>query len=149
MKRIIRLTENDLTRIVRRVIKEQDTQTSGGTGGPLTGSIVVRNQPAKVRVGDTLEFKFRAIKNSGNGPITINKITPMNSNMSIETKVPFTVNPGQTFELIAKQKLVKDGTAYRNMDGDGYVDIEERIIIETNGKKPKYTLYCRQELQFI
>ena len=69
--------------------------------------------------------------------------------MSIETKVPFTVNPGQTFELIAKQKLVKDGSAYRNMDGDGYVDIEERIIIETNGKKPKYTLYCRQELQFI
>ena len=51
MKRIIRLTENDLTRIVRRVIKEQDTQTSGGTGGPLTGSIVVRNQPAKVRLG--------------------------------------------------------------------------------------------------
>ena len=149
MKRIIRLTENDLTRIVRRVIKEQDTQTLGATGGPLTGSLVVRNQPAKVRVGDTLEFKFRAIKNSGNGPITINKITPMNSNMSIETKVPFTVNPGQTFELIAKQKLVKDGTAYRNMDGDGYVDIEERIIIETNGKKPKYTLYCRQELQFI
>jgi hypothetical protein len=38
MKRIIRLTENDLTRIVRRVIKEQETVGGGGSAVATVGS---------------------------------------------------------------------------------------------------------------
>jgi hypothetical protein len=159
MKRIIRLTESDLARIVRRVINEQgegpigmpNPATQGSvepTGGPLTGTLVVRNTDSEVEFGQTIEFKFRGVKNSGKGPITIKKIIPMNSNMTIDKQVPFTLKPGETFEFTAKQKLVKGGTSLENIDENGFVEYEGRIGILTDGKKEKYALYCRQNLSF-
>lgn len=49
MKRIIRLTENDLTRIVRRVIKEQETVGGGGltisNGTTLSNGLKITGEP--------------------------------------------------------------------------------------------------------
>ena len=161
MKKVIRLSENDLARIVRRVIYEQNEQPIGmpnpsaaatvnqPKGGPLTGTLVVRNNPANVEFGDMIEFNFRAIKNAGKAPITINKIVPMNDNMFIETKTPFTVQPGQTFQVVAKQKLVKGGTSTERMDANGVVEYDQTIRVMTNGAKKDYTLYCRQRLFFF
>jgi len=155
MKRIVRLTESDLTRLVRRIIREQgegpigmpNPSTSKGMGGPLTGT-VVRNPDANVRFGQEIEFIFRGIKNSGSAPITIKRIIPMNSNMKIDKQVPFTVNPGETFELRAKQKLERGATSLKRVNEDGLVEFEGIIAVMTDGKKEKYQLYCRQNLSF-
>lgn len=153
MKRIVRLTESDLTRIVRRIVLEQSNPgMMGGSAGPLTGQLVVRN-PRKtlVKFGDTIDFKFTGVKNAGSLPITIYDILPMNNNMKIrpDKQLPFVVQPGQTFGFTAIQKLVKGGTATENMDVNGIVDYEQRIIVKTDGKKKDYQLFCRQELIFF
>jgi hypothetical protein len=155
MKRIVRLTESELTQLVRRVINEQEgpigmpnPATSKGMGGPLTGTLVVRNPDANVRFGQEIEFIFRGIKNSGSAPITIKRIIPMNSNMMIDKQVPFTVNPGETFVLRAKQKLERGATSLKKVNEEGLVEFEGIIAVMTDGKKEKYQLYCRQNLSF-
>jgi len=155
MKRIVRLTESELTQLVRQVVNEQEgpigmpnPATSKGMGGPLTGTLVVRNPDAEVRFGQDIEFTFRGIKNSGSAPITIKKILPMNSGMRIDKQVPFTVNPGETFELRAKQRLVRGGTSLEKVNEEGLVEFEGIIRVETDGKKQNYQLYCRQNLSF-
>jgi hypothetical protein len=73
----------------------------------------------------------------------------MNDNMTIVERGPFTVEPGETFEITAKQKLVKGGTSTENMDQNGVVDYEQRIMVMTDGKKQKYQLVCRQKMFFF
>jgi hypothetical protein len=147
-KKIIRLTESDLARIVRRIVNEQGQGPIGGFGGPLTGTLVARNPDDEVRFGQDIEFTFRGIKNSGSAPITIKRILPMNSGMRIDKQVPFTVNPGETFELRAKQRLVRGGTSLEKVNEEGLVEFEGIIRVETDGKKQNYQLYCRQNLSF-
>jgi hypothetical protein len=155
MKRIVRLTESDLARIVRRVIKEQEETPNQGipkvTGGPLTGPLAVRNPEGPAEFGETIEFKVRGMKNSGSLPITIKRILPMNSNMTIDIdkQAPFTLAGGETFDFTAKQKLVKGATSLENMDQNGVVEFEGRIVIETDAKNPKHTVFCRQKLFFF
>ena len=162
MKRIVRLTESDLSRIVRRVINEDregpigmpNPSTKGAQQveqrkGPLVGTMVVRNRDGEAEFGQTIEFKFKGLRNAGTAPLTITKIIPMNDNMTIDKRGPFTVKPGETFEITAKQKLVKGGTSVEDMDQNGVVDYEQRIIVMTDGKKQKYQLVCRQKLFFF
>jgi|694.fasta_scaffold00045_39 hypothetical protein len=134
--------------IRRRFINEQGQGPIGGFGGPLTGTLVARNPDAEVRFGQDIEFTFRGIKNSGSAPITIKRILPMNSGMRIDKQVPFTVNPGETFVLRAKQKLVRGGTSLEKVNEEGLVEFEGIIRVETDGKKQNYQLYCRQNLSF-
>jgi len=134
--------------IRRRFINEQGQGPIGGFGGPLTGTLVARNPDAEVRFGQDIEFTFRGIKNSGSAPITIKRILPMNSGMRIDKQVPFTVNPGETFELRAKQRLVRGGTSLEKVNEEGLVEFEGIIRVETDGKKQNYQLYCRQNLSF-
>ena len=117
-------------------------------GGPLVGTILARNPEGSVEFGQTIEFKFPKIKNSGGAPITIIKIMPHNDNMKVDKPVPFTVKPGETFELTAKHFLQKGGTSTQKMDMNGVVDFDQHITIFTDGKKPNYLLYCRQKLVF-
>ncbi len=162
MKKIIRLTESDLARIVRRVINEdsegpigmpnpstQGVQQVDPRKGPLVGTMVARNRDGKAEFGQTIEFKFKGLRNAGTAPLTITKIIPMNDNMTIDRRGPFTVNPGETFEITAKQKLVKGGTSVENMDQNGVVNYEQIIMVMTDGKKQKYQLFCRQTLFFF
>ena len=148
MKRIVRLTESDLARIVRRVINEQPNPTNmmGESGGPLTGTLVVRNPDAFVKYGDYLQFTWSAIKNAGKGPITIKRIIPFNDNTTVDKKVPFTVGPGETFVLKAKHKLEEGATSLEKIDENGRVEFEGEILIETDGKKKNYKIYYRQSL---
>jgi hypothetical protein len=134
--------------IRRRFINEQGQGPIGGFGGPLTGTLVARNPDAEVRFGQDIEFTFRGIKNSGSAPITIKRILPMNSGMRIDKQVPFTVNPGETFVLRAKQRLVRGGTSLEKVNEEGLVEFEGIIRVETDGKKQNYQLYCRQNLSF-
>ena len=60
MKRIIRLTESDLTRIVRRVLNEQPSMDDLGS------------LPLKIKVGDTVQVG----DDTGHLKIKIEKITP-------------------------------------------------------------------------
>ena len=76
-----------------------------GGGGPLTGTLVVRNKPMDVRFGETLNFRFREIKNSGKLPITIKRFVGSSDNMFFDKKVPFTLQPGESFQLDVKVKL--------------------------------------------
>ena len=152
MRKIVRLTESDLTRIVRRIVLEQSNPgMMGGNAGPLTGQLQVINPRENVEFGDTIDFKFTGVKNAGSLPITIYDILPMNDNMRIRPnkQLPFVVQPGQTFGFTATQKLVKGGTATENMDVNGRVDYEQRIMVKTDGKKKNYQLFCRQELIFF
>ena len=154
MKRIVRLTERDLSRIVRRVILEQDpigmpNPSTGkvGGGGPLTGTLVVRNKPMDVRFGEILNFRFREIKNSGKLPITIKRFVGSSDNMFFDKKVPFTLQPGESFQLDVKVKLQKGGTTTRP-DQNGEVEYDVPFYIITDGKKERYQFYCRQTLYF-
>ena len=71
MERIVRLTESDLARIVRRVINEegegpigmpnpstQGAQQAELRKGPLVGTLVVANKQGPVEFGQTIEFKI-------------------------------------------------------------------------------------------
>lgn len=126
--------------------------TSGQTvsGGPLVGVLVVRNpRNTSVKFGDTISFTFKGLKNAGKAPLEILKIQPMNDNMTVNLKTPFTLQPGQTFDLTANQKLVRGGTSTEGMDVNGVVNYEQTILITTNGKKKRYQIFCRQELIFF
>ena len=157
MKRIVRLTESDLARIVRRVINEQDEKPIGmpnpatvdlprpetnGQKGPLVGTLV--SQLGRVNAGwnETIEFDFPMIKNSGSLPITINKIMGSSDNMIIDTKVPFTVPPKKSFPLKVRVKLKEGGTTTRP-DANGVINYDVPVYIFTDKKKEIYHLYCR------
>ena len=135
------------------VSEEMETTTTEPkvAGGPLTGPLAVRNPEGSAEFGQTIEFKVRGMKNSGSVPITIERILPMNSNMTIDIdkQVPFTLAAGETFDFTAKQKLVKGATSLENMDQNGVVEFEGRIVIETDAKNPKHTVFCRQKLFFF
>ena len=107
---------------------------------------MARNPDDFVSYGDYLEFTWRAIKNAGTSPITIKKIIPMDKNMFFNKQVPFTVGPGETFELRAKQKLGRNAPSLQNIDKNGKVKFESRIRIETDGRKGNYEIICRQNL---
>jgi hypothetical protein len=148
MKRIIRLTESDLTRIVRRVIAEQEDVTASAptaAGGPLTGVLVSQLGEKTVSWGDTIEFNFKALKNSGQGPLTIKKIVPSSDNMMVDTKLPITLAPGQSFPLKVKAKMVQGGTTTRP-DQNGVMNYDVPVFIYTDGKKERYQIQCRATL---
>ena len=71
MKRIIRLTESDLTRIVKRVIKEQSTLDAFSGGTPMDKEIIALEE-LKTQLEKTkkeLEFKKQVV-----GGTTIDRI---------------------------------------------------------------------------
>lgn len=111
-------------------------------GGPLTGSLVVQLGEKTVKWGETIEFKFSNVKNSGKGPITIKKFVPRADSMTIDTKVPFTLNPGQAFSFTVKVKLTQ-GNSTQRPDGNGVINYDVPVFIETDGAKERYQFYCR------
>jgi hypothetical protein len=115
-------------------------------GGPLTGVLVNQLGEKTVSWGDTIEFNFKDLKNSGKGPLTINKIVPRSSNMMVDAKLPITLAPGQSFNLRVKAKMVQGGTTTRP-DQNGVMNYDVPVFIYTDGKKEMYQLYCRATLQ--
>lgn len=114
-------------------------------GGPLTGSLVAQLGEKTVNWGDTIEFTFPNVKNSGNGPITINKIMPSSDSATVDTKVPFTLKPGETFSFTVKVKITEGGTTTRP-DQNGVINYDVPVYVYTDGKKPRFQFYCRATL---
>jgi len=142
MKRIIRLTESDLARIVRRVINEQEVPPSGN-GGPLTGQLLSRVDGKTFQWGDTVQFKFPGLKNSGQGDLVVNSFMGSSDNMTTDLKLPMTVPAGgSTGPFTVMVRLQQGGTTTRP-DMNGVVDYDVPAYLVTNGKKSKYQIYCR------
>ncbi len=55
MKRVVRLTERDLTRIVRRVIMEQEAELEEGIFGPSSSELEERKMDLIRKIDDALE----------------------------------------------------------------------------------------------
>lgn len=127
------------------LMEEVETMTPDVKGGPLTGSLVAQLGEKTVNWGDTIEFTFPNVKNSGNGPITINKIMPSSDSATVDTKVPFTLKPGETFSFTVKVKITEGGTTTRP-DQNGVINYDVPVYVYTDGKKPRFQFYCRATL---
>ena len=127
------------------LMEEEETMTPDVKGGPLTGSLVAQLGEKTVNWGDTIEFTFPNVKNSGNGPITINKIIPSSDSATVDTKVPFTLKPGETFSFTVKVKITEGGTTTRP-DQNGVINYDVPVYVYTDGKKPRFQFYCRATL---
>jgi len=113
--------------------------------GPLIGVYVVQLGEKTVKWGDTIEFQFKDLKNKGTAPLTISKITPSSENMTVDTKLPLILQPGQTFFPKVSVKLVEGGTTTKP-DQNGVINYDTTVLVDTDGKKSRYTLYCRATL---
>jgi len=113
--------------------------------GPLMGTPIVQLGEKTVKWGDTIEFQFKDLKNSGTAPLTISKITPSSENMTVDTKLPLILQPGQTFSPKVSVKLVEGGTTTKP-DQNGVIKYNTTVLVDTDGKKSRYTLYCRATL---
>jgi len=113
--------------------------------GPLIGVYVVQLGEKTVKWGDTIEFQFKDLKNKGTAPLTISKITPSSENMTVDTKLPLIIQPGQTFSPKVSVKLVEGGTTTKP-DQNGVINYDTTVLVDTDGKKSRYTLYCRATL---
>ena len=146
MKRIIRLTESDLAKIVKRVIREQETSPSGN-GGPLFGKMVSRADGGTYSWGDTVEFKFPGLKNAGQGPIVINQFMGSSDNMTSDLKLPMTVPAGESTGPFTVKVLLELGGTTTRPDVNDLVKYDVPAYLVTDGKKPKYQIYCRGEFR--
>jgi hypothetical protein len=113
--------------------------------GPLIGVYVVQLGEKTVKWGDTIEFQFKDLKNKGTAPLTISKITPSSENMTVDTKLPLILQPGQTFSPKVIVKLIEGGTTTKP-DQNGIINYDTTVLVDTDGKKSRYTLYCRATL---
>jgi hypothetical protein len=113
--------------------------------GPLMGTPIVQLGEKTVKWGDTIEFQFKDLKNKGTAPLTISKITPSSENMTVDTKLPLILQPGQTFSPKVIVKLVEGGTTTKP-DQNGVINYDTTVLVDTDGKKSRYTLYCRATL---
>lgn len=111
-------------------------------GGPLTGKLVVQLGQKTVNWGDTVKFTFSDIKNSGTGPITINKIIPRSASATVDTDLPLTLQPGETFSFTVEMEISKDTPLIRP-DMNGVADFDMPVFVYTDGKKPTYQFNCR------
>lgn len=71
MKKIIRLTESDLTRIVRRVIKEQESGIASGAIKPLGGGYTENAKKAIKFIEDGMGSTFGGYQNIQKGVYAI------------------------------------------------------------------------------
>ena len=127
------------------LMEEEETPAPDVKGGPLTGPLVVQLGEKTVNWGDTVEFTFSNVKNSGNGPITINKIMPSSDSATVDTKVPFTLKPGETFSFTVKVKMTGGGTSTKP-DQNGVINYDQPVYVFTDGKKERYQFQCRATL---
>ena len=81
MRKIIKLTESDLTRIVRRVIKEEEEDDDGGYytfdfGGPKDSTALISDIVELIENSeDVNDFKMKIKKYTKNNQEDFNKLT--------------------------------------------------------------------------
>jgi hypothetical protein len=155
MKNIIsEITQEEKNRILemhrkstnRLYLSEEET-TPSGTGGPLVGIMVSRADGGTYNWGDTVEFKFPGLKNAGQAPIVVNQFMGSSDNMTSSLKLPMTVPAGgNTGPFSVMVRLELGGTTTRP-DVNDLINYDVPAYLVTDGKKPKYQIYCRGEFR--
>jgi len=119
--------------------------TPAATGGPLTGQLLSRVD-GTFKWGDTIQFKFNGVKNSGQGPITINRFMGSSDNMTSDIKIPTTLAAGATLEPFTVNVVLQKGGTTTTPAADGKVYYDVPFYLFTDGKKQRYQFYCRGTL---
>ena len=117
---------------------------SFGQGGPLTGKLVINKGEISAKWDEEILYEFN-LKNSGTEPIDILKITTSCECQKLDKRNIQTIQPGKTgivriYVQVDKNMLGKD---LKN----GMIEYDKSVIVETNGKKPKYQLYVRANIR--
>jgi hypothetical protein len=113
-------------------------------GGPLTGKLVINKGEISAKWNEEILYEFN-LKNSGNDPIDILKIVTSCECQEVDKRNIQTIQPGKTGIVRIYLKVDKNmlGKDLKN----GMIEYDRSVIVETNGKKPKYQLYVRANIR--
>jgi len=115
---------------------------SFGQAGPLTGTLVLNKGDMNLKWGDSVKFLYK-VKNSGTDPLKIlNVVTSCECQGSSDNNIQ-TIQPGKYGEIIIYVHITKKQLLSDWEKGNGVIDYDRTVKIETNGKKPNYQLYTR------
>ena len=111
--------------------------------GPLTGQLVINKGDIDANWGDKIQYEF-TVKNSGTKPLQILKVVGSCTCQNPDSRNIQTIPPGKTgiirITVAVKKDILGDEIV------NGIIDYDKSVIIETNGKKPKYQLYTRARI---
>ena len=113
-------------------------------GGPLTGKLVINKGEISAKWGDQILYEFN-LKNSGDKPIDILKIVTSCECQKVDKRNIQTIQPGKTG--IVRVYLQVDEKMLGKDLKNGMIEYDRAVIVETNGKKPKYQLYVRANIR--
>jgi hypothetical protein len=137
------LKQYDTSGILKIDPKLEALTTPQVFGGPLVGPLAL-NINGDYKWGSTVQYQFKGLRNSGEGPIVIVKFQGGSENMTSDIKLPMTLEPNaSTGPFNVNVKLVKGGTTtVPGPDGVVKYDVSGFLLTE-KGRKNKYQLYCR------
>ena len=118
--------------------------SSGQVAGPLTGKLVINKGDISAKWGDSIVYEFN-LKNSGSKPIEIKKIIASCECQKVDKRNIQTIQPGKTG--IVRVYLNVESKQLGNQVVNGVIEYDKSVIVETNGKKPKYQLYVRANIR--
>jgi hypothetical protein len=113
--------------------------------GPLTGQFVINKGDIEAKWGgEPILYEF-TVKNSGTKPLQILKVIGSCTCQDSDARNIQTIAPGKTGIIRVKVLLRKEILGDEVVNG--ILDYDKSVIIETNGKKPKYQLYTRARIK--
>jgi hypothetical protein len=112
--------------------------------GPLTGKLVINKGEITANWGDEILYEFN-LKNSGDKPISIRNIITSCECQKVDKRNIQTIEPGKTG--IVRVYVQVDEKQLGNQVKNGVIEYDKSVIVETNGKKPKYQLYVRATIK--
>jgi len=112
--------------------------------GPLTGQLVINKGDIEAKWNESILYEF-TVKNSGSKPLKILKVVGSCTCQDSDPRNVQTIEPGKTGIIRVKVVLRKDILGDEVVNG--FIDYDKSVIVETNGKKPKYQLYTRARIK--
>lgn len=121
---------------------------SFGQAGPLVGTLAINKGEINARWNDKIEYVFK-VKNAGKDPINIQKIITSCECQDADPNNVQTIQPGKFGNI--KIKVIVSEAQLKNQlkEGNGVIDYDKSVIVETNGQKAKYQLYTRAKIRII
>ena len=126
---------------------------SFGQAGPLVGTLAINKGEINARwdnsdIPSKINFVFK-VKNAGKDPIKILKIIPSCGCQGSDPNNIQTIQPGKYGNInievtVSRTQLEKDFK-----EGNGVINYDKSVIVETNGQKAKYQLYTRAKIKII
>ena len=119
-----------------------------GQAGPLIGSLVINKGEINARWDDKIEYVFK-VKNAGKDPINVLKIITSCECQDADPNNVQTIQPGKYGNIKIKVLISEDQLKNGLKEGNGVINYDKSVIVETNGKKRKYQLYTRAKIRII